>query len=253
MKTILRLTLVIIILLAGTAKCMTQQLYSKVLPDFEKIMISSHINATLIKSDKNTIVINHSNVEPEKLNILVKGNTLKLYVDKSRIWPKTEKIIENGHKKRRVQINRNVKVDVTIFFRNIQSFKFRGENGKLVCNSNLDGNKIRIVQYGENHIAFDSVSADKLKIRSFGENLLTINNGIFKKLKLQSFGENTIATSSCESNNIKSISIGESELRYNCNDKLKVISLGESKISWIGSGHLRKRFVLGETDFVYNK
>src|SRR4030042_1079217 len=119
MRTSVTFTLIVAILFICTANCMTQQSYSKDPPDFRKIMIGSHIRATLIKGDKNKILINHSNVEPEKLNIQLKGNTLKLYIDYSRMVPKMEIINEDGHKKK-VEINRNVHVDVTVFYKNIE-------------------------------------------------------------------------------------------------------------------------------------
>lgn len=244
----MRTFLIITLFAALIANCLVQKSYSKDLPDFEKIMISSHISATLIKSDKNKIEINQSNVEIEKINIRVKGNTLKVYLDKSRIWPKTQKVYKDS-KKRRVAINTNAKVSVTVFYKNIKSLEFRGENQVLVSKSNLNVDKFKITSFGETQITLDSLCANSLKIRCFGENHLAIYNSNFNDLIIRSMGENSICTSNSKSQNIKSTSVGENNLEYNCDNKLKVISIGESDITWVGNGYLHKRFVIGENSF----
>ena len=248
MKTVSKLLMLTILLHSVIVRSQEQKPYAKKLASFEKIIIGPHINATLIKSEVNSIEINHSNINIEKINTQTNGNTLRVYLEKSKIWPKTYKIKKDGHKDR-VAYNKNAKVDLTIYYTNLKSISFRGEK-KLDCLSELsDNSKFKISLYGETTVILNSLNADCLKIRVYGENKLSIGQGSFNRQIVKSYGENIINTTELKSHFIKSKSYGESKLNYYCDDKLKVFSIGESDITWSGQGRLNKTIVIGENYF----
>jgi hypothetical protein len=238
------------IVLCSQQVTLGQSLYTKDLPSFTKVMISSHINATLIKGDSNSIEVDYSNTDIDRLNIQVHGKTLKVYVDESKIWPKSQKIKTEGNKKK-CAINKGVNVEVTIYYTVLNSIEKRGEED-LICNSALYAKDFKLSLFGESTLVLDTLKCSKVKIRAFGENDIEIKNGEFSTLKVSGFGENSINTKNVKSEKIHSILFGENKIKCYCEKLLRVSSFGESDFIWKGSGRLHRILVFGENDF-YNK
>ena len=59
---------------------------------FEKVIVSPHIEVTLMEGDEESVTINNAKVAMDKINVTVEGKTLRLYLDDARVVTKSEKI-----------------------------------------------------------------------------------------------------------------------------------------------------------------
>ncbi|MEJ0057935.1 MAG: DUF2807 domain-containing protein [Bacteroidota bacterium] len=66
------------------------------LNSFEKIIASPHVNLILAKGDKESIRFEYNDIPQNKVNVVVKGNKLRIYLDHARI---TERQVHTGYGK----------------------------------------------------------------------------------------------------------------------------------------------------------
>ena len=77
----------------SAATSLTAQIQNYDLDSFDKILISPKINLVLTKGEVESLKLKIRNVDPEKVNVKVKGNSLHLYLDKLRSTLSTTNII----------------------------------------------------------------------------------------------------------------------------------------------------------------
>ncbi len=59
---------------------------------FDEVIISPHIEVIFEKADQESVVIENIDVSMDKLNVEVKGKTLHVYLDDSKVYTKSEKV-----------------------------------------------------------------------------------------------------------------------------------------------------------------
>jgi hypothetical protein len=242
------------------------------LPHFKKIVVSPYINLMLIKGEEEKIELTSTNVEIEKINIVVNRGILKIYLDGARLWPKNEKT-RIGGKKYIQERYKDVSINATITYQELKALQINGE-GKVQCSEKLENEKFKLSSIGESVVHLDLIHAEKLKIRSIGENKIRILTGNVENIKTKLIGENDVTINSGRVDNIKTRLIGENtvnlenvfiefskcsaigENKLDCNSKeyLKVLLIGESEITQFGEAKIRK-IGIGENDckYAYNK
>src|SRR6476619_7447719 len=75
---------------------------------FNKVIVSPHIQVTFIEGDEESVTIEKSTVNNEKINIEVNGKTLRIYLDGAKEVTKNEVVYEDGHKVKRPIYNGTV-------------------------------------------------------------------------------------------------------------------------------------------------
>ena len=232
--TILAVTILI------TVSARAQEI-NQTLRDFNKIVVSPKINLILERGDQESIRLVYADIPAEKINIGVKGNTLRIFLDDARI---TEKTMRVGRHSRRGIYN-EVSVTAYVTYRDLKSLQIRGDQ-ELSCNSPIDVKKFRLKAYGENEIRFASLTTEYFKSTLYGQNDLKVKDGRADYQKYKLFGENKIDTRALKSYSATTTIYGESKVKLTTQDELRVNSFGESQITYNGNAHISRGLIFGK-------
>ena len=216
--------------------------------DFDKIIISPHIETTLIPSEENKVVIESSSVDESKINIEVNGHTLRVYLEGAKEWTKTEKIEKDGYKTNR-SIYKGKVVTATIYFKNIDELSIRGEQNHKVAGT-ISGDDFDLTIYGESIVDIDAISCNELKLVTYGESIISVKEGQVNEQKIKCYGESKADLLAVLSNTVKVTTYGESELKLNVSEEIKVTSYGESKLQYKGNAVVKKGLSFGESSII---
>ena len=128
---------------------------------FNKVIVSPHVQVTFIEGNEESVTIEKSTVDNEKINIEVNGKTLRIYLDGAKEVTKNEIIYEDGHKVKR-PIYKGTVVSAIVTYKTLDDLSVRGEETQ-VCKSLLKGNKFRLKIYGESQVFLNEVNLGELQ------------------------------------------------------------------------------------------
>jgi hypothetical protein len=233
------IVITVLVLWAGLSQA---QEITKDLESFSKIVVSPKVNLILEKGDKESVRLAYSDVTADKINIVVKGNTLKIYLTDARVTERTERV---GRSERR-GIYRDVTITAYVTYKDLKMLEIRGDQ-ELTCNGPIAAKKFRLKAYGENEIRFASINTEYFKTTMYGQNDLKVKDGKadFQKYKL--FGENKIDTQALTSYDATTNIYGESKVKLTTQGELRVTSFGESEVSYNGNAKITRGLILGRT------
>ena len=235
-------TLLVVALLILPLHFLAAQEITRDLDSFRKIIVSPRINLILEKGDQESIRLVYSNVPADKINITIKNNTLRVYLDDAKVNEKTERV--NPYEQR--SIYHNVSLTAYVTYKELEHLEIRG-NQELTCNGPIRAERFTLRAYGENEIWLASVKADYLRTSLYGENDLKIRGGKAEYQKYKLFGENRIDTHELKSYSATANSFGESQITLTTQDQLRINAFGESQISYNGDADVNKGLVFGNT------
>jgi hypothetical protein len=215
---------------------------SQSLPPFEKLQVGPLVNVVLQEGATEHIRIEYEGISADKINYLVKGNKLSIYLDDAKFTVKSEEVVKDGHRLK-VPIYRDVKITAYVTYTQLKSIQISGEE-KLSCEDALSSKKFRIRQFGETQVKLASLETGRLRVQSFGENRLTIEHGESNVQSYRLFGENRIDTKKMTGYKISTSMFGESSLNVYASDEISLWAFGEVKMQYAGDPQLN-RFVLG--------
>lgn len=215
---------------------------SKELRSFNRIVVSPKVNLVLEKGDHESITLNYSGVSEDKINIEVRGNTLRVYLDDAKVTERAERIGYHG----REGIYKHVVVTAYVTYRDLKGLEIRG-NQELTCNGPLDAKKFKLKAYGVNEIRLASVNTAYFKTSLYGENDLKVKGGRADFQKYRLFGTNKIDTQALKSFAATTNIYGESKIKINTQDELRVNSFGESRVSYSGDADINRGLIFGRT------
>jgi len=241
MNTVRKTLFAASLLILAVQFSMAQEI-SRDLKSFRKIVVSPKVNLILEKGDSESIRLVYSNVSPDKINIIVHGNTLRVYLDDAKVTEKLERIYPNEKR----SIYRDASLTAYVTYRELEHLEIRG-NQELICNGPISAERFTLKAYGENEIRLASVKTDYLRASLYGENDLKIKGGKAEYQKYKLFGENKIDTQELKSYSATTNSFGESRIKLSTQDQLKVNAFGESQISYNGNADVNKGLIFGHT------
>ncbi len=243
MKTNNKITLVLAAFLMGISLAMAQSATIAV-KSFNKIIISPHIEATLVEGEEEIVVIENSDVPREKINVEVVNNTLKIYLDDAKTYTKSKKA-RNSESSYRQDMYSGTMVTAKITYKTLEKLSVRGEE-TISCISPIEQQKFELTVYGESKVYFTEMNLHSLAVSIYGESYLEIDGGSVSEQKYKAYGESEVNTLKMENSLTKITAYGESEFRVTVSDKLKVTSYGEADIEFHGDADVDKGIVLGE-------
>lgn len=211
---------------------------------FDKIVVSPHIQATFVQGENEQIRIESNTVSDDKVNVEVNGKTLRIYLEGAKEVTKSEKVNEDGNKRSKSIYNGTVLI-VTITYKNLKELSLRGEE-KFICKSPLTGNRFRLRIYGESQVYLNEVILDELQATIYGESYLEIKRGNINAQKFTAYGETKINTLGVSNEFTKIIAYGEGSYRVNVSKRLKVTAYGEATVAYEGNPEIDKGIVIGE-------
>jgi len=211
---------------------------------FEKVIVSPHIEVTLLEGDEESVTINNAKVATDKINVVVEGKTLRLYLDDARVVTKSEKINNDNWKGSR-SIYQGTQVTATITYKKLNRLSVRGEEIVRVASA-MSQKDLKLTIYGESKVYFDNLTTEELSVAIYGESYLELTEGSVGRQVYRAYGESEVNASGMNNNSTKITAYGESNFRVKVSDKLKVTCYGETEINYVGSPEVDKGIVIGE-------
>jgi Putative auto-transporter adhesin, head GIN domain len=221
------------------------QTESKSLSSFKNIVASPHISVILTKGDKESIRLVYNNISPERVNVLVKGKTLHLFLDHARV-------AERHFHRRNVNFYGNkgmyegVSVTAYVTYTALKTLEIRGD-GEISCEDAIVADKFKLRAFGENEIRLSSLKTKKFKASLYGENDVKILSGEANRQVFRLFGENKIDNRGLCSATVSVRVFGEGKLSLNATDEVHFSAFGEPVISVTGNPVISRGIVIGHT------
>ena len=215
------------------------------LAPFHKIIISPYIQATFVQGDKESVTINGIIVDSSKLHVEVKHGTLRVYLDGAKDIPHNHDYnVDNRHSHPSYP---NHAVIATITYKKLDALSLRGEETYL-CESPLSANQFHLRVYGESRVIFTEVHFRKMHTTIYGESSLDIKSGIVNKQYYTCYGEGRINTTAISGRESKLTAYGEAEFRLNVSDRIRITSIGQAKLRYMGNPDIVKGIHIGGVD-----
>ncbi len=211
---------------------------------FNKVIISPHIEVTLVEGNSESVTIDNAKISRDKINVEVEGKTLRIYLDDARVITKSEKVDYDNWKGRR-SIYNGTMVTATITYKTLKKLSVRGEERVRVASA-MNQEDLKLTLYGESKVYFDDLTTEKLVVSIYGESYLEITNGSVNHQVYRAYGESEVNASKINNRSTKITAYGESNFRVKVSDRLKVTCYGETRINYTGSPDVQRGIVIGE-------
>ena len=242
MKTIIQIGIQFLAIAAITMGA--QEQYS--VKSFKEIIISPHIEATLIESDEEKVVINSSTEPTDKINVEVNGKTLRVYLDGAKDIPKTEKVEKDGYKTKQ-SLYKGTVLNITIHYKHLQLLSIRGEE-QVVCESPINQEKFKLKLYGDSEVRFHKINLDEFKVTAYGESDLKVLAGTTQEQRIIVYGSSEINLVSVENQRTKLTAYGEAEFKIFSQERIKFTAYGEAVLEYKGNPEIRRGITIGDSE-----
>ncbi|WP_299118910.1 DUF2807 domain-containing protein [uncultured Winogradskyella sp.] len=213
--------------------------------DFNKVIISPHIETTFVKGDENSVTILDSTEPEDKINIQVNGNTLRVYLDDAKETTKHKKVLKNGVKMK-VPIYKGKVLTIRVTYKNIDNLSLRGEQ-ITVCESLIEVENFKLKIYGESQVTFSEVNIVEFDVDVYGESQLTINGGSTVNQYITAYGEGEINLVEVDNKMSKLKAYGEAEFRIQASESIKFTAYGEAKLYYKGKAEVNRGLSFGDS------
>ncbi|WP_188373797.1 head GIN domain-containing protein [Winogradskyella haliclonae] len=215
----------------------------KSVADFNKVIISPHIETTFVKGDENSVTILENTLSDDKVNIEVNGGTLRVYLDDAKTTTKHKKVVKNGMKMK-VPIYKGRVLTIKVTYKNIDNLSLRGEQ-RTVCESLIDAEEFKLKIYGESQVTFNEVDFQVLNADIYGESQLTINKGKINHQWITAFGEGEINLVEVDNKTSKLKAYGEAKFTVQSSERIKFTAYGEAELFYKGDPEVYRGLSIG--------
>jgi hypothetical protein len=231
-----------LLFICSSATLVAQSLERKV-NHFNKVVASPKINLVMVDGPAESVKINYANIDPSKINVVVKHHTLHIYLEDSRFTEKKKRVKFDGEV-RKESVYSNASVTAYVTYNQLQKLVVRGEQ-QVEIQGPIENKKFKLSAYGECDITLASLQVGWFKAALYGQNTVKIKEGFAEEQKYKLFGENKIDAQALQGEEIASTTYGESRLKLQAKQNLRLVTLGESNVYVKGSPEVSK-LTLGE-------
>lgn len=244
MKNQFKITIILILSLVLTTSLRAQKTI-ELDEDFNKIIVSPHIEVVFVKGDKSSIELKDITVSEEKFKYELLNNTLQVYLEGAKTYTKSKKIKHNNYEKK-VPLYKNRVAQVVITYTDVAIFSIRGEEN-VVFESPLTQKKCALRFYGDAKVIVKDIKVDDLAVDIYGSSFLTLEKGTVNRQKIRAYGASTVMASNVVAKQTKMTAYGDGSYQLNSSERIKITSYGEAKILYKGNAELKKGIVIGES------
>lgn len=213
--------------------------------NFDKVIVSPHIETVFIKGNNTSIAIENISVPREKFKYELKSGTLQVYLEGAKTYTKNKKIV-NGDYKTKVPLYKNKVVKVIITYTDVAIFSLRGEE-KITFQSPLNQEACKLRIYGKSEVTIKDIKVNNFNVTIYGESFLNIDKGTINKQKVTAYGASKVMASDVVSKETKITAYGDGTYQFNASKKIKVTAYGEATILYKGNANLKKGLIIGES------
>jgi len=214
------------------------------LKHFTKIIASPRINVILEQGNEEKIRLVYDHVSKSRINIIVRGKTLHLFLEHAKKVEKPVRDDSPGRGFNRRSMYENVTITAYVTYKNLDKLEIRG-NQELTCHGEISAPEFILRAYGENEINLASLETEYFRASLYGENKLRINNGEVLEQRYRLFGRNKIDTRALKSEYTSTSIFGEGKVKINSSEEVRVNAFGEPKIYVDGGGSVQRRLIFG--------
>ncbi|WP_347924185.1 head GIN domain-containing protein [Pontimicrobium sp. SW4] len=218
----------------------------KTVASFDKVIISPHIETTFVQGDEESVTILDSTEPENKINIEVKGETLRVYLDDANETTKSKKIVKDGIKMK-VPIYKGKVLTILVTYKHINELSLRGEQ-RTECKDLIDVEKFKLKIYGESQVVLSEVNLKELDVDIYGESELTIEKGTINHQKITAYGEGEINLIEVDNKTSKLKAFGEAEFIINASEHIRFTAYGEAKLRYKGNANVDKGLSFGDSE-----
>lgn len=213
--------------------------------DFDKIIVSPHIEAVFKKGTEQSIKIEDINVPIEKFNYELEKGTLQVYLEGAKTYTKNKKIIIRDSEMK-VPLYKGRVVKLIITYVDVNTFSLRGEE-KITFQTPLIQDDCTLRVYGKSEVTINTIDVNNLNVSIYGDSFLKMDNGNINKQKITAYGASKVMASDVNTQETKLTAYGDGIFKFNVSKKIKVTSYGESTVLYKGDATLKKGIVIGES------
>ena len=217
---------------------------TKMVDHFTKVIVSPYIQVTFVEGDDESVTINDIKVDENKLHLEVNNQTLRVYLEGAKDFPKYEKDHSNGDQESH-SLYQNTSVVVTVTYKILTDLSLRGEETQL-CKSAIDAAKFTLKIYGESDVTFNELNAGELETTIYGEASLNIKAGSVKEQKYTCYGEGRINSLSIKGSTSRITTYGTADIQLNVSDRIKITAFGDTKLHYKGNPDIVKGLHFGD-------
>ncbi len=237
----------LIIFLYFTFTITAQETTYTIPSNFNKIIISPHIEVTFKKGDKASIRIDEIFVPTEKLQYELKKGTLQVFLEGAKtITTNTTKKHNGWKQKTPIYKNKIAKVTIT-YNHNVNTFSVRGEE-KIEFTSPIKQNDFTLRIYGKSEVNITNIELNNLKVAIYGDSDLNIENGTIANQRITAYGSSTVNCKTVKSKNTKLTAYGDGTYQLNITNQFKVTAYGEANIIYTGNASVKKGLIIGDSN-----
>lgn len=229
----------LLLLIAGRAIAQT-----KTVSHFSKIIISPYIQASLVEGNEESVKIDDIRVDKSKLHIDVENNTLRVYLEGAKDFPKNEKKYKDGYEET-YSLYPKTSVTVTITYKTLEALSVRGEE-TILCAGPVESDLFVLRIYGESNVTFKELNANELSSIMYGEGSLQIKSGTIKNQKYTCYGEGKINSLAASGSTSRVIAYGEADFKLNVSDRIKITAFGDAKVHYKGNPSIDRGLHFGD-------
>lgn len=236
------ITLIVALLSFGLSNAQSETVE---VSSFSEVTISPYIKVDFKQADTESIIIQNSRVDREKINIEVDGKELHIYLEDAKIVSKEEEVEVNGREIDR-SIYSGTEVRITVNYKKLEAVEIRSEevinfeDAIIVEEFNLD-------IYGSPKVYFESITAEDFKVAVYGESYLEVKAGNVEFQRYRCYGKSEVSAVDLQSSETKIAAYGNNHIVVNVSEKLKVSAFGEARIQYKGDAKVNSGLKIGET------
>jgi hypothetical protein len=212
---------------------------------FQEVIISPYIEVVFKQADQESVVVDRSKLDREKINVEVNRKKLHIYLDDAKVVGKDEKVKING-KKRRQDIYKGTQVSITVYYKQLKKVAIRGEE-QIDFKDALTPKYFNLDSYGSPKLYFKSITSEEFKVALYGESYLEIKGGDVDFQRYRVYGSSEVNAVALASTKTKIAAYGENHIVVNVSDKLKVSAFGDAKIQYKGNARLTNGLQIGDS------
>jgi len=217
---------------------------TKIVDHFSKVIVSPYIQVTFIQGDQESVTIDDIEVDTSKLHIEVNDNTLRIYLEGAKDFPKYEKDYSNGYQETYPLYNKT-SVEATITYKTLEALSLRGEGTQFI-KSPVEANEFTLKIYGESEVIFNEMDVQAMETTMYGESTLEIKSGTIEDQKYTSYGDGKINCLATNGSTSRIIAYGEADFKLNVADRIKITSYGSAQLHYKGTPEIVKGLHFGD-------
>jgi len=212
---------------------------------FSEVTISPYIKVDFRQAESESVIIQNTRVDREKINIANDRKELHVYLEDAKIVSKEEEIEINGREIDR-SIYNGTEVSIIVNYKTLEEVEIRSEE-RITFEDAINNEDFDLDLYGSPKVYFESITAEDFKVAMYGESYLEIKAGKVGFQRYRCYGKSEVNAIDLQSSETKIAAYGNNHIVVNVSDKLKVSAFGEARIQYKGDAKVKSGLKIGET------